>query len=334
MFRIKKEDYNTVQFMPDYKSGENLYKKQKPAPAVESIGSKPQKARAKRRLIVALIIIVAVCVASWYVYSHYFTQEAKYLRAFDNGSYKSCTEIATANASSSSFKDEISDTVIKAADKTLSEYKSGDIKAQDAINQLNQYNTSSASMFDSHITENINAINTIEGVYETADRASTEAQSGDYENSLKDLQKAVSDAEANDLDIKDRVSRVLTDNMNGFKQYLFGRYSSVIRWSTDFAYIKDSAKFVTTYVNDADFTNFLNTVSQVENNEIRRGAASRQARQVVRNARAEAAGGTAAAAQPSASSAAASATAGNSAASGTSGTATQAGSRSSRNAGR
>lgn len=287
MFRIKKDDYNTVQFMPDYKSSGASKKKQKPAPAVESIGSKPQKARARRNLIIAIVIIVAICVAAWYVYSHYFTQDARYIRAFSNGNYTTAQEFADNNKDSKRFSDKIGDTVVSASDKTLSQYKNGKVNANDAISQLNQYDSASAGLFNAHIQQNIDAINAIENVYATVNQASDQAQNGQYDDSLASLQSAVQGASENGLNIDQQVTDILTKNLLGFKQTLFSEYAVKVRYASDFSSITNSISFITTYVSDNDFSDFANTVSQVQKNTLRRATAAATARQVARDARDE-----------------------------------------------
>ncbi|MGI6205414.1 MAG: hypothetical protein ACOYJI_02115 [Anaerovoracaceae bacterium] len=285
MFRIKQDDYNTVQFMPDYKSSGASRKKQKPAPAVESIGSKPQRARARRNMIIVLVIIIAACLACAYVYFNYFTQDARYIRAFNNSNYKTAEEIATNNKDSGSFSDKIGDTVVSAADDALSQYKDGEESASDAIAELTQYDEASAGLFNAHIQQNIDAINSIENVYATINQASEEAQNGEYDNSLESLQSAASGAEENGLNVDDQIKQVLTDNLLGFKYTLFTEYAVTVRYSSDFTSMKNSISFITKYIDDSDFTNFAESVTQVENSQLRRAVAASEARQVAKQAK-------------------------------------------------
>lgn len=287
MFRIKQDDYNTVQFMPDYKSSEASKKKQKPAPAVESIGSKPQKARARRNLIIVLVIAIVVCVAGWYVYSHYFTDDAKYIRAFNEANYGTAGEIAKESKGSGSFSDKIGDTVISAADKELDQYKKGKVNANDAIAALTKYDEASAGLFNDHIQKNIDAINAIEGVYASVNQAADLAQNGQYDKSLDSLKSSIEGAAANSLNIDPQITKVLTDNLLGFKETLFSEYSVQIRWAEDLSSVKDSLAFVNTYISDPDFTAFNDTISQVESKKLRRSAAAATARQISKSAKAQ-----------------------------------------------
>ena len=83
MYEIKKNDYNTVRFLPEYNSGfgndfqhrQNRKKKQR---------------RAALILVIAILIIAA---AAFTVYKTFFSPADKFTRAFDSSDFDICREI-------------------------------------------------------------------------------------------------------------------------------------------------------------------------------------------------------------------------------------------------
>ena len=126
MYEIKKNDYNTVRFLPEYNSGfgndfqhrQNRKKKQR---------------RAALILVIAILIIAA---AAFTVYKTFFSPADKFTRAFDSSDFDICREIFAANAYDDGFVSEVKDSVTSSATAAYDRYTKGELSSTDAATLL------------------------------------------------------------------------------------------------------------------------------------------------------------------------------------------------------
>lgn len=290
MFRIKKDDYNTVQFLPDFQSSRSSrrkQKKQKPARAVESAEAKVRRARDRGRMVSLLVILLLILLAGWLVYHRFFTEEAQFIRLFQNGEYAQCEEIAEYYADDASFRQKIENAVVGATDETMVRYLAREITAEETQNTLSQYDQASAQLFRQYIGDSQHWITTIESIYAKADQAENEAQLGYFVESVTTLQQVAEEAGKNHLILDQRITQILRDHLNGYKAQLFVSFANTIRNDSDFTTIRDTVAFVNKYIKDDDFAGFPDIVAKVESGEYTKGAAARMARQIARDAGAD-----------------------------------------------
>lgn len=287
MFRIKKDDYNTVQLLPDFKSGSARRRKPKPLRVAETADRTERKVKTRNRMLAVIVILLTILVAVWFAYIHYFTEEAQYIRQFRHGEYTQCREMAESHAGDTYFQDKISSTVEGATDDAVAKYLAGEAPAEQTLKLLNRYNRASAGMFEQYIADNQHWIGTIESIYYKANQAAEEAQLGYYGESITKLQQVAEEAGKNALNLDQKITQILRDNLPGYKAQLFIQFASVIRNDSDYTVIRDIVSFVTKYIEDDDFREFGEVVGKVESGEVTKLTAARTARQIAKNAGAD-----------------------------------------------
>ena len=290
MFRIKKDDYNTVQFLPDFQSGGHSRRKQrrqKPARAVESADTKERKARVRNRMLLVIIVLAVLLLAAGFVYLRFFTEQAQYIRLFRQAEYSRCEQIAGAHLDDPAFKKKIENTVIGATNGAVTHYLEGSADADTTQQLLEQYNQASGRLFEQYIGDNQHWIQTVEGIYLKADQAADEARRGVYTESITTLQQVAEEASKNGLVLDQQIRQILRDNLNGYKAELFVGFANTIRYEEDDTTIIDTINFVKKYIEDDDFNEYLNTVEKVRSGEYTRITAARAARQIAKDAGAD-----------------------------------------------
>lgn len=287
MFRIKKDDYNTVQFLPDFQSSRSSrrkQKKQKPARAVESTDSKIRRAKFRGRLAFLAVILVIILLVVWMIYSHFFTEEARYIRLFRQSEYSQCEEIAKNHINDASFKEDIESTVTAAVNDAVTQYLAREVTEEETQNILTQYDLASAQLFQQYIGDNQHWITTVESIYNKADQAENEAALGYYVESVTTLQQVVEEAGKNGLIFDQRITQILRDHLKGYKASLFVSFADTFRNSSDYTTVKDTVNFVNQYIRDDDFTEFPDVIAKLESGEYTKVAAARMARQIAKDA--------------------------------------------------
>ena len=290
MFRIKKDDYNTVQFLPDFQSSRSSrrnQKKQKPARAVESTDSKIRRAKFRGKLAFLAVILVIILLAVWMVYSHFLTEEARYIRLFRQSEYSQCEEIAKNHINDPSFKESIESTVTGAVNDAVTQYLAREVTEEETQNNLTQYDQASAQLFQQYIGDNQHWITTVESIYNKADQAENEAVLGYYVESVTTLQQVVEEAGKNGLIFDQRITQILRDHLNGYKASLFVSFSDTFRNSSDYTTVKDTVAFINQYIRDDDFAEFPDVIAKLESGEYTKVAAARMARQIAKDAGAD-----------------------------------------------
>ncbi|MCI8285199.1 MAG: hypothetical protein HFE90_08070 [Firmicutes bacterium] len=268
MFRVKREDYNTVQFIPEYNSNHA-----KP--------SKTKNTRGKARFIVLFFILLIIIAAAAYgvLYFTYLNPQSQYARAFAAGDYETCTALSKENNFDSGFVSDIETIVTDAGNKILTEYKSGNISSNEAIASLQQYDAASNGAFAAALGQNTTIIESIENVYAVLESAKSSAQVKNYPEAVDYIIQSENLAAQCEIDLSAHISNLINENIYGFKSYYFRQFATQIR-SRNYEAIRNSANFILKYTADNDFTTYLVTIQSVENREKSATSASNEARQI------------------------------------------------------
>lgn len=272
MFRVKREDYNTVQFIPEYNSNHA-----KP--------SKTKNTKGKARFVVLFFILLIIIAAAAYgvLYFTYLNPQSQYARAFEAGDYETCTTLSKENNFDSNFVSDIEKIVIDAGNKVLTDYKAGNISSSDAIASLQQYDAASNGAFADALGQNTTTIESIENIYAVLETARSSAAAKNYAEAVNFIVEAENLAAQSGVDLSGHIANLINENIYGFKSHYFRQFATQIR-SRNYEAIRNSANFILKYTADNDFTTYLVTIQSVENKEKSATSASNEARQIAAQA--------------------------------------------------
>lgn len=281
MFRVKKEDYNSVQFIPDYNSS-------------STHRSKAKRSARKRHskaifigVIIAVIIAVAAAGVGAYLYFTYFNPTSKYARALAAEDFDTCKQISSDNAFDTGFVSAIEAPVTDAAQKVLDSYKAGTLGSEEAISQLNNYNEISDNCFKEKIDGMINEINTVESLHSNVTAVQDTFAAGKYLDGVDQLMAASTAASEHGVDVESDVSSTIENSTVNIKEALFTEFATLIK-NENYDKINSYLDFITKYDADTDYTDFRTTVTEVQDGTTKIRAASREATNIAKQARTEA----------------------------------------------
>lgn len=281
MFRVKKEDYNSVQFIPDYNSSSTH----------KSKARRSARKRHSKAIFIAVIAVIIIAVAAAavgvYLYFTYFNPTSKYARALSEGDFDTCQQISSENAFDSGFVSAIEAPVTDAAQKVLDSYKDGSLAGAEAISQLNNFNTISDNCFKDKINSMINEINTIESLHSNVTAVQDTFAAGKYLEGVDQLMTAAATAAEHKVDVENDISSVVEGSTVNIKETLFSEFSTLIR-NENYDKINSYIDFITKYDTDSDYADFKTTVSEVQDGTTKIKAASRDAKNIASAAKREA----------------------------------------------
>lgn len=267
MYEIKKNDYNTVRFLPEYNSGfgndfqhrQNRKKKQR---------------RAALILVIAILIIAA---AAFTVYKTFFSPADKFTRAFDSSDFDICREIFAANAYDDGFVSEVKDSVTSSATAAYDRYTKGELSSTDAATLLKNYNDASCEEFSDEISalsDNITAVEAIKTKYETFKTKCNEKSFGDAFTLAMEITESSGQYS---LDYSDEISGAILDDYYNFKAQAFYDIAQAYN-SRNFDDVTKICKYMLQFSADEDFTNEQTTLKKVTDGDVRTNTAAREAR--------------------------------------------------------
>lgn len=298
MFRIKKDDYNTVQFLPDCKSSgrpRKPLKYQKPAPPVKSKvvkekrnsggGVKTASSGSSRKILwILLILLIVIAVGAWIGYSQYFSPKAQFIRAFTSEDYTHAADIANTYKNDSNFKKGIRSTVKGEVDEIMDQYMGGKLIATKTLDALDQVDNGSANLFKKYVDKSRMWLDTVETIYYLSDVAGYDALNKKYEDAMINLFEVERLAKENGLILDARITDILNSNMDGLKPYLFIQFSNTIRNENDYSSIINTCEFMCRYIQDDDFIEYPSIVQKVKDGSYTKLAAAREARAIAKEA--------------------------------------------------
>lgn len=281
MFRVKKEDYNSVQFIPEYSSS-SIHK------TLQRRASKKRHGKAIFISIIAVIVVaIAAAAAGAYMYFTYYDPSSQFLRAFEAGDFTECQQISSENAFDPAFVTNIEASVTAAADGIVDSYKSGSLSSEEAVAQLDNYDTITDGCFSDQLAVMINSINAIESVHQNVSAAQDTFASGKYLDGINQLMTVSAAAAEQSIDVEGDIASIMESYSLNIKAALFTEFSTLIR-NEAYDSINSYIDFVTGYISDTDYTAFKATVSDVQAGNTRIRAASRDARSIASQAQADA----------------------------------------------
>ena len=269
MYEIKKNDYNTVRFLPEYSSGFG-----------NDFQHRQNKKRRRRRTVLILIIaVIIIAAAAFTVYKTFFSPADKFSRAFSSSDFDVCSEIFAENAYDKDFVSEVKDSVTSAADSVFDRYMSGELSSTDAATLLKNYNDASCEEFSddlSVLSDNITAVESVKSDYETFKTMCTEKNFGE---AFTLAMKITSSSEQYGLDYSDEISTAILDNYYDFKASAFYDIAGAFN-SRNFDDVTAICTFMLQFSADEDFTDEQETLKKVTDGDTSTNTAARQARQI------------------------------------------------------
>lgn len=272
MFRVKKDDYNSVQFLPDYSSS-----------SVHTISRKRRNKALFTGIIAAVIIVVAAAVAGAYIYFTYLDPANKFARAFDEQDFDTCQQISEENAFDSGYVSDIRDQVMGAAQSALDGYKAGSVSKDEASEALNNYNDITYNCFKDDINGMLNEVTAIEGIRSSVKDAQDTMLSGKFAEGVDKLIAASASAAGYGLDLESDISSVVETNSSSIKEALFKQFASLIR-RDGYDKINSYIEFISKYDSDEDYVSFKTTVNEVKDGTTKAKTASREATAIAERA--------------------------------------------------
>ena len=260
MFRVKKDDYNTVQFIPEYKSTSK---------SKNSTMVSPKRSRSSFKVVISaiLFIIIILAAAAFFVYLMYFSPSRQFLSALDANDIKTATEICKDNAYDEDFLKKIEPTVTDACNKISNDYMGGKISSEEAMQKLSVYNDITDKNFSEQIANISSKISSFEEIENSKKEIETTAASGDMAKTLQLIAAIKTKAENSDIEIDSYISDIMNKYAIKFKTYAFNAVSDASR-SKKYDTVVSNLTFMNTYLKDEAVTNMLTQIEAVKNNNI------------------------------------------------------------------
>ena len=270
MFRIKKDQYNTVQLLPDFKSADPAGSRQKAAPA--PLSTEYMEAGRRRRNRALLVLLAVAVILAAVVAFHLLAGRSaaltpeEYETAFREGEYDLCAEAVDAikDGDDEAYREAVRNVVQGEAAVVYDQYCSGELESGDALGKLQEMDRASAGWFGEELgvyTESITAINSIYESLYTVPELMANGQFGEACGILSDAETRGSEYGANPAWL---MGPLINENLAGLKYYLFNEYTSQVRKGTDgYRYIENTANFILKYADDRDLTNYLSTLTLI-----------------------------------------------------------------------
>lgn len=269
MYEVRKNDYNTVRFLPEYHSGFG-----------NDFQHKQRRKRKKKKIAAVIIIVVLIIAAAAFaVHKVFFSPADKFARAFESSDFTACAEIFSENAYDDKFVQSVKATITEASDAVFDRYKKGDLNSADASALLKNYDTASAEEFASDIktySDDITAMEGIKANFETFKTKCSEKNFGDALTTAMELSDTSADY---GLDYTDEISDAVIEDFYSFKAEAFYDIAAALS-AKDYDKANALCTFMLTFGKDQDFTDEQDTIKKVVAGETRVNTAVREARRI------------------------------------------------------
>lgn len=273
MYEVKKHDYNTVRFLPEYNSGFG-----------NDFQYKRNRRRKRRRVVIVLLILVILIAAGAFVaYKFFFSPRDQFIKAFENSDFTTCSQIFEENAYDSDFVSDVRPTVTDASEAVFQRYMNGELNSADASQLLSNYNNAAGDAFADDInvyTEDIAEVEALKAQYTTFQTQCSEA---DYDGALTTAQAILAVTENHGLDYSDEITSAVIEHFYDFKAEAFRDIADAIS-SRNY----DTADAICTFMlgcsNDEDFTEERATIQDLRNGNARVSTEARAARRIASDA--------------------------------------------------
>lgn len=264
MFRIRKDDYNTVELLPEYRS------------TTRNKNSTLQNSAPRSRNIIPVLLVILLVIllagggfGGYYFYKNYINTSSQYVKMLQDGNWDACVTLMKENGNDADFLNDIKAPVTDMIYQVQRDYKAGDINAEDALKALANYDEVTGMKFEeitksisSFITNNEKLKTDIETIRGLCDK---NAISEAYEA----IKKLKDNAAAYGIDVSEDVTAIIKENLNGFK-YVYFRQAATAMYNRSYDGIRSILEDLNSYVNDSDITEMLKTIDTAEKGELSR----------------------------------------------------------------
>ena len=273
MFRIKKNDYNTVQFMPEYES------------SASHDGRRGHWHGSRAGFIAAVVaaIVIIGLIASGIAYFTYFSPAKKFARSFEEGDMKACEKLVDDNAFDESFVAAIKPAVTAAGNEILEQFKADKIKEADAIARIGEYNRITDRLFDDELQNSINAVNASKESLTLISEAEKLCKDDEIKKAYEKVSDAMDLATTYSLNLNDELTDLFTKYSNHFKDYLFRDFATDISVKNYDAVIK-KCSMMYGYTNDIDYKIYSDTAGYVKSGDVSSRDAVADAKEIANEA--------------------------------------------------
>ena len=273
MYEVKKHDYNTVRFLPEYNSGFG-----------NDFQYKRNRRRKRRRVvIVLLILLIVIAAAAFAVYKFFFSPKDQFNRAFENSDFTTCSQIFSENAYDSDFVSSVRPTVADASEALFQRYMNGEINSADAAQLLSSYNSASGEAFTDDISAYSEDITEVEALKAQYTSFQTQCSEGDYDSALTTARGILAVTETHGLDYSDDIAGAVVEDFYHFKAEAFRDISDAIS-SRNYDEADAICTFMLSCSSDADFTEERVTIQDLRNGNARVRTESRAADRIASEA--------------------------------------------------
>lgn len=277
MYEVKKHDYNTVRFLPEYHSGygNDFQHRQN------------KKKKRKRFALLILILLILIAAGALAVYKFFFSPEDQFSRAFSDSDFAACAEIFSENAYDDKFVGAVEAVVTDAADSAFQRYMNGEINSADVSQLLKNYNSASGEEFAEEINAYSDDIVEVENLKATYTTFQTQCSDADFNSALDTARQILSVTENHGLDYTQDIKSAVIERFYNFKAEAFRDIASALS-ARDYETADAICTFMLGCSSDQDFTDEQETIRRVVAGDMRASTAARQARNTASEAEAQA----------------------------------------------
>ncbi len=277
MYEVKKHDYNTVRFLPEYHSGFGNDFQHK------------QRKRKRRQKIAAVIIvaIIVVAAAAFAVHKLFFSPEDEYMRAFEVSDFTTCAEIFSENAYDAKFVKAVEETITTASDAVFDRYRKGELNSADASSLLKNYDTASGEEFSNDIKAYSDDITAMEGIKAKFESFKSNCAEKNFKDALTTARELLGSSENYGLDYTDEISSAVIDDFYSFKSEAFYEIAAALS-SKDYDTANTLCSFMLQFSKDEDFTDEQETIKKIIAGNAKINPAVRNAKKIASDAQEQA----------------------------------------------
>ncbi|MCR4601160.1 MAG: hypothetical protein K5767_05400 [Clostridia bacterium] len=267
MFRIRKDDYNTVELIPEYRSTT----KNKNS-SLQSSNRGPGSFLPVLIAVLVVVLLAAGGFGGYYLYTNYFNPSSQYVQMFNSQNKDACITLMKENGDNEKFIAGIKETVVDTIYQVQRDYKAGKIDAEEALKALAEYDEITADHF-TDITKSISSfINNNEKLKTDLDAIKSLCSKNDITGAYDSIKKLKEDAAVYGIDVTEDITAVIKDNLDAFK-YVYFRQAATSINNRSYEGIRSTLKDINSYVNDSDIEEMLKTIDSAEKGDLTKSKA-------------------------------------------------------------
>lgn len=261
MFRVKKDDYNTVQFLPEYKS------------TTKAKNSSMQSPRRRRSVsgkiisFIAIILLIAAIFVTAFIYFQYLIPSKQFIITFKSGDIEKATQICKDNVYDEGFLNSIHPFIKTISDEAFTAYQNGTLSAAEALEKLNSYNDMTDKHFNDYISELQTSINSKEEIKSDLDEARQLCETQNFAQAIDMLATIAEKGNANNIEVTEDITSIIESYAANFKIFVFDELISE-SFTKQFNNSRQHMTFINTYLQDSSITVMLENIDKLEQGQI------------------------------------------------------------------